>query len=498
MKFFRKAIILAVIAALAGAAFWYFQVKGKREKKEAEAKEALLFKETDKKISDITLTKKGEQPIILKRIPAEAMPAEKKSGGEEAKKEKGSQSAGQKPEEQKQTGQGTEKKKEDRWIISSPVETGGDALAVEAYTEALKKAKRDSVIYESSEKLDEYGLNDPEYSVRFSYEGGTEQYGIDFGTRSLDGKKVFARVAGQDKIIAVEAGIRDGLEKKLIDLRDKSIAHFESEDLDALSVMSAVQFIMLEKVGGKWYLMPKKIRASDARMDILKGNLQWGSFVEVEEEKADPQSLRKYGLDNPRVIVTAKFKDQSVYLLAVGNPVTEGKAQFFYATRSTDSMIFKLQAETVNRFLRTEFDMKDRSIFNFKPEDVQGITLKWDDKSYEFSREGDNWKFSDTGEILDHGYKIDNIVRGIATAEYEQREPIKKGDADYKKTGIASPKYNVELKFADGRAPVTVVLTEKDEKTGKLYLSPDSGETAYYTTGYFVSYFPESRKDLMD
>jgi len=281
-------------------------------------------------------------------------------------------------------------------------------------------------------------------------------------------------------------------------MRDKSIAHFEGEDLDALSVMSAVQFIMLEKIDGKWYLMPKKIRASDARVDILKGNLQWGSFVEVMEEKADARSLNKYGLDNPRVVVSMKFNDGSVYLLAVGNSVKEGTAQFFYATRSTDNMIFKLQEETVNRLLRNEFDMKDRSIFDFKQEDVKAITLKWDDKSYKFSREEDDWKFTDTGEILDRGYKIDNIVRGIATAEYEQREPIKKGDPDYQKTGIDSPKYRVGLKFANGREPVTVTLTGKDEKTGKLYLSPDNGETVYFTSGYFVSYFPESREDLMD
>ncbi len=507
MKFYKKAIILAVIAVLVGTAFWYFQVKGKREKKEAEEKAALLFKETDKKISSITLTKKGEKPIVVKRIPAEAESAENKTGGEKAVKEEGAQPAGQGSEEQKsaekkadeqKTAEGTEEKKEDRWIITSPVETQGDALSVEAFTENLKKAKRDSVIYESVEKLDEYGLNDPEYSIRFSYEGETDKHGIDFGSQSLDGKKVFARVVGQDKIIAVEAGVRDRLQKKLIDLRDKTIAHFKSEDLTALSVLSSIQFVMLQKIDGTWYLMPKKIKASDARVDILKGDLQWGSFVEVEEEKADPRSLQKYGLDKPRVVVSMKFQDGSVYLLAVGNSIKQGKAQFYYATRSTDSMIFQLQAETVNRLLMTNFDLKDRSIFNFKPEDVTAVTLKWEDKSYSFSRDGDNWKFSDSGKTLDRGYKIDNIVRGIASAEYEQKEPIKKGDPGYRETGMDNPKYRVELEFSNGREPVTVVLTEKDEKTGKLYLSPNNGETAYFTSGYFVSYFPESRDDLMD
>lgn len=483
MKFFKKTIILVVIAILAGVAFWYFQIKGKREKKEAEEKAAILFEETDRKISQITLTRKGEPPIVLKRMVPEEGVDEGVKGKEGSSEDKSTEK---------------EEKKEDRWIITSPVETDGDTTAIEAFIENIKRAKRDSVIYESVEKLDEYGLSEPEFSLRFVYDDEAVENGIDFGKQSLDGKKVFARVAGQNRIIAVESGVRDSIEKKLIDLRDKTIAHFESDDLTAMTILSSVQFIMLEKMDGKWYLMPNKIRASDARVDILKGNLQWGSFVEVEEEKADARSLQKYGLDNPRVVVTMKFKDGSVYLLAVGNPVKEGEAEFYYATRSTDNMIFKLQAETVNRLLRTEFDMKDRSIFSFKQGDVSEVAMSWDDKSYTFVREGDDWKFSDTGEVLDRGYKIDNIVRGIATAEYEEREPIKKGDADYDETGIDNPKYHVEFRFADGRDPVKVVLTEKDEKTGKIYLSPDNGETAYYTSGYFVSYFPESRDDVMD
>lgn len=84
------------------------------------------------------------------------------------------------------------------------------------------------------------------------------------------------------------------------------------------------------------------------------------------------------------------------------------------------------------------------------------------------------------------------------TAEYEEREPVKKGQADYIKTGITDPRYHVTMHFEDERKPLTVLITAKDEQSGKLYLSPDDGNTAYYASGYFTASFPEKLEELFE
>ena len=104
---------------------------------------------------------------------------------------------------------------------------------------------------------------------------------------------------------------------------------------------------------------------------------------------------------------------------------------------------------------------------------------------------------SDTGEKLERGYRIDNIVRSITAAEYEERDPIKKGESGYSETGIEDSKYLVTFTFADKRPGLTVRITEKDEQTNKLWLTPDGGSTVYHTSGYFVSNFPDKREDLL-
>ena len=100
-------------------------------------------------------------------------------------------------------------------------------------------------------------------------------------------------------------------------------------------------------------------------------------------------------------------------------------------------------------------------------------------------------------EKLERDYRIDNIVRGIADAEYEQVDPVKRGSSEYEETGIDNVVYTAELFFAD-RSPVTVTMTARDEETNKIWLTPDNGETAYYTSGYFVSYFPETKEDYLE
>lgn len=126
--------------------------------------------------------------------------------------------------------------------------------------------------------------------------------------------------------------------------------------------------------------------------DIYTGTLRWGSFVEVMEEKA--QDFSKYGLDRPRLIVNFKLKGDESFMFIVGNPVNgEEEAKFYYATRSTDQMIFQVQTDTVQKLLTSEFYLKDRSIFDLKQETVKAVRLNYDEKDLYFEKREDEWYY---------------------------------------------------------------------------------------------------------
>ncbi len=462
MKFFKKAIIFLALLIIAGFAYWYFEVKKGKEKEKAEEKASMLFEQSDKAIVKLVLKEKGQSPIVM----------EKKL--KELEKEE----------------------EEEEWIISSPVGTGGDTYVIDAIISSIKEGKREEVVWENLEKEGEYGLDDPSLSLKFYYENEATEQGIDFGIESLDNKKVFAKVTGKNMIFLVPVAVREAFKKSLFDVRDKSIAHFNSDDIIGVTLLSSNYAFVLEKEGDDWYFMPEKLKASKTRVDMYTGSLRWGSFVEVEEERGT--DLVKYGLDRPRLMLNFNLKDNSNFMFVVGDSVEEDEPQFFYATRSTDGMIFQVKSDLVYSLAKTKFELKDRKIFEFTDEDVNSVTLKEDGNIFSLVKEDDEWKLRDTGEKIGRGYKIDNIVRNILTAEYEVREPIKRGDNDYQLTGIANPKYTVTLNFTDNRPPLTVQLTEMDEETGKLWLTHDNGDTVYYISGYFVSNFPEDREELLE
>jgi hypothetical protein len=463
MKFFRTAIIFIAVLVCAGFAYWYFEVKQGKEKEKKEQKEALLFDETERTVVKICVRADTEQEIVMEReMVKEVMEGEA----------------------------------DYRWVITAPVKTRGDLYAIDAIVSKIKEGKREEVVWESLEKEEEYNLDSPQHSLRFYYEGDSTQYGIDFGIESLDKRKVFAKVAGKDKIFSVPVQFRYDVIKSLFDLRDKTLAYFKAEDVVKISYLSTVGAFVLEREGEEWYLMPDRVKASKIRVEIYAGNLTYGHFVEVEEEKGG--ELEKYGLDAPRMIVSFKLEDNSDYMFIVGDSVAGEGAEYYYAMRSTDRMVFQVKSELVGELAKTAFELRDRRIFDFQENEVTAVTLQKEGRFFELNREDDEWIFQDTGETVEREYKVDSILRGIKNAEYEIIEPLERGDKQWEETGIENAAYAVTLTFNTGRPPLTVKMTESDKETSMLWLTADSGDTVYLTSGYFISNFPLKREDLLE
>jgi hypothetical protein len=494
MRFFRAAIILAAVAVAAFVAYWFFEIRQKQQKQEAAEQEALLFDFDADKVDRISLVSPDQRIVMVREAEEGEMTEGDAAGGEEASADTGADGQDAEAGAEETGDTETEEEEEPNWSIVEPVETPGDATSIGGLITHLGNLKRSDVVYEDLSKLSEYKLDQPSYSVRFTIRGEEGERGVDFGIKSLDDKKVFARVVGREQIITIPSEMRGNLSRTLFDVRDKTLVHFETGDLEGMVVLSGMDQIVLQKKDdGEWYLMPDEIPASDTRVDLFTGALQWGTFVAVEEEKGE--NLAPYGLHQPRLIATLFLEDKSPVLFSVGAPVDEER-QFYYATRSSDGLIFQVKADTLNRLAKRTFDLKDRSIFNFTDDQVTSITMEWGDKAMTFEREGDGWKFADSGEVVEKAYKIDNVLRGIRTAEYQEHEPLHRGEPGYEETGIQDPAYTFTVRFED-KSPVTMHLTEKSDETGRLYLTPDSGETVYNTTGYFLTNLPQSREEML-
>jgi len=60
--------------------------------------------------------------------------------------------------------------------------------------------------------------------------------------------------------------------------------------------------------------------------------------------------------------------------------VKEGNEDLYYAMRSSDALVFKVKADTEKNLGMTMFEIKDRHIFFFDPNDVVKASLKYDER----------------------------------------------------------------------------------------------------------------------
>ena len=75
MKLFRTAIIVAAVLACAGAAYWYFEMRGKRKKEEKAQEEALLFEKTEAGVEKIVILNEGKEIAMERHVSENADPA---------------------------------------------------------------------------------------------------------------------------------------------------------------------------------------------------------------------------------------------------------------------------------------------------------------------------------------------------------------------------------------------------------------------------------------
>ena len=496
MKSFRTAIILFAVLVVAGGAYWFFDIKKKKDKTERKEKEALLFQKSEKKIAQVVIREKGSGPIIV-RLKAKAQLEQ----GEQKAQVKEGEGKGKKKKKGEEAAPAEEQKDEDEWIVVSPVQTGGDKTAIDGLITSLREAKRDEVVMETLEKEEEYGLSDPELAVEFTYEGEDRPNGISFGVMSLDRKKIFSKLAGKEQVVAVPAALKDALRKSLFDVREKRIAPFKNDEVVLVAKVSAMENFVIEKEEDGWYFQAAKpenrVKALESRVDLYTGYLRWGNIAEVIEEKGSVAKWRTYGLDRPRLAMTFKLADGSNFLFLLGNPVKQGDAEFYYAARSSDAMVFQVTADTANKLAMTQFEIKDRHIFTFSPLDVVKASFKYGDQDFTVEKDGEDWKFPGAKEPLTKAYAIENTVFAVSSAEYEDVPPMKKGDPRLAFTGIEDAKFTITLFFNDNREPLSVKVTDKDQES-KCFMTPDGGATVYRIFGYFIANLPEKKDALME
>ncbi|NUP99036.1 MAG: DUF4340 domain-containing protein [Armatimonadetes bacterium] len=283
---------------------------------------------------------------------------------------------------------------EDAWEITAPVKAKGDSTAINAYVKALLTTKVQSHYREEdAAKLPdtESGLDKPTKSLILKDDKGkTATLLIGGQTPGRDG--YYARVQGKkDLLVFTQYFVDENIaNKKLGDLRDKTLLAFSSGDVKKLTLKYPARSITLEKRGEGWVIAGKpELPADSSTIDSMLSTLTSTRIEEFVDPMTEPGT---HGLDRPRVEVILGLGDKGENGLLLGDskqempdPAASSPDQMpqekLYVQRKGDTEILLVQGTLYDTLFKNESDLRDKTVMALHPESATRLEYTLDGKS---------------------------------------------------------------------------------------------------------------------
>ena len=243
------------------------------------------------------------------------------------------------------------------WGITEPIKAKADESQIDEVLQRLHELKVARFVsdegqpaaVEHAASLFKYGLTEPRIRV-IIFSSGSEPNTLLVGKEA--GELVYVKTASVASVYLVDTGIVDKLSKTALNLRDRQMMEFKSDDVKRIQMKRKDKTIVCIKQERDWRIVePIREKAKNYEInDILikLGDLRAEAFV---VEKA--AQLSEYGLHQPDVEVMVTFKDDGTETLLVGNNIPDSGSA--YAKNLDEDVIFVIEKDAVDE-LKKDLD----------------------------------------------------------------------------------------------------------------------------------------------
>lgn len=383
----RLVPILAVFVVLAGLYFALDWHQARKARQEEEAKKLFAVKEAD--INAITL-KRPDQEIRLAR-------------------------------------EGKD------WRLTQPLTDQADAVALSSLVNTLASLRfvRD---LGPEKELQNFGLDQPALVVSFS--AGETSHTLSLGAKAPGGQGWYARRDQDPRVLLIDSGSKESLDRPLTDLRNRALFDFLVENVKALRVKTRAGVVVLEKKDGAWqWLGRENVKVQADRLGSL---LRFVSMSRVKEFVADaPKDLKPYGLTPPalditvvtdkgeqRLMLGARLKDRCFARRGDQAPVVlmENLLLDLFTTPLEKVAALKENPQWSQVQGAFPFYLEDRRLWTGEVKDVAALTWGAPEKTWTGARDKDFFKLSgpDRQEVRQPALRVELALLKLRDLEFER------------------------------------------------------------------------------
>ncbi len=439
----RNTLILLVLAVLAGAALWHFELREAAKTDGGDAGTKVFAGLDAAKIEWVELAQ-AEGPAV--RI---------------------------------------EKRGED-WRLTKPIDFAADRMAADGVASALAELASATVFDPAAEDVasrpegpESYGLT-REPRVRFAAAG--KQYALRLGDPTPVAGNSYVAAEGDARVFVVPQWQTGALAKTLGELRETRLFDFEREKLQRIAFAWPDGGATLEKKADGWRLVAPLEDAADA---VLVETL----ISDLQGLRADaflaPASDEELGFTAPSVRIDLTAEGGASYALVLGAPRAGDKL----AARSGASGAVEVAASILARLPRSASALRDKTLADFAVADAQRFALTFAEPGGEPLRvtgtsSAEGWE---TKPALEPG-AASALLAELASLAGREIAAESLGPAERAAFGLEPPRVRLQV-FGAGEGDAAPVLA--DVRLGVLRAG--SGFAAQRAGRSVVYWLDESR-----
>ncbi|MGC8659854.1 MAG: DUF4340 domain-containing protein, partial [Desulfomonilaceae bacterium] len=282
----------------------------------------------------------------------------------------------------------------DKWNLVQPIDVMADIRAVRNFLTAATLAQPEKVVMEKDVKWADYGLAKPDFEVTLTSPKKTVT--ISFGASNPAKSSYYLKVDGDQRLLLVPDTLKISLNKKVFDLRDKTVSEISPDKIEKLEIVRDGNVVEIEKISGKWRMTkPTNIRAKSSKIRALLREI---SDLHAKDIIDSPSTEKNaYGFENSKnsiILEGNKFSKTFTFGSVMDKKSGGGQPKALrYLSVSGQKPVYVVDDSF---FTGAKFDSEswtDRSIVEMDPLSVQKILLEFMGKSWEFAKTADNkWK----------------------------------------------------------------------------------------------------------
>jgi Domain of unknown function (DUF4340) len=392
------------------------------------------------------------------------------------------------------------------WQITAPLRTGADEPSLQGIIQQLASARIAQTEPSTPDRLKAFGLDTPAVTLDFQMRNGT-RHSLRLGKKDFTGVSVYAITDNTKEVVLLPESLLVSADKPLQDLRDHSVLHLVTADVNSFILKNASGELAAAKDQAGWKFSRPSSAPGDAdAIRALLSAVANARMVTIASET--PDNLGKYGLVSPAISFVASDAKGRTATLLVGKK----EAEEYFARDAARPTIFRINQDLYKKLAENFSDLRDKKLAHFDPANITHAEIRNASGTILCTRKSESeWTFDAPSEQNDKQKPADQKPANQKTGE--QKPAAKPQDGQQAKSLTLDKLFTpLEQATADeifdhptpeqlaklAKPAFTAILADKSGKILKVEISKESGGFVYARTSEAPTIYKLKAQTLTD